>query len=486
MIAAGPYLDGVRWQDQPDWQTEGMAELHATGEYSRTLALARAGVLPFFLLAILHVVAGPADLRPGPGARVGGGVVLVPPVLAHAGLATTDMAITGRCRSCCGRLRWLDEPDRRATLLLGPAAGVAVLPKFSALLFVPVAVVTMLVLKLLIEPVGPALSWRAAAAGARPGRCRRGVPGDLGRIPLSCGHPRLDPAGRLSLGDACPLGRACPDAAGARVLERTADPDLYNEHIPSYALGQVRDTGPWYFFPLALGVKAPLGFLVLAVPGLVVGLRWRGGTGAGFAVPAPVALALLAGAMRTTIAIGPTLAADLPAAGHSGGVGGASLWRMGGAPRRRRGAGILAARCLGAGASGLPGLLQRDRMLAPRALPAEERPGLRPGRRPAGRYAPGAGIDSVTVYFSPSRQPAPRRAALVDCPDWHHETPPPVTGWIAASMPADVRRAGNSVARGHRPAPRSADDRSVLCPARQRGERMSPRTTAGARMSIPC
>ena len=52
LIAAGPYLDGVRWQDQPDWRAEGIAELHARGTYWRTLALARAGVLPFFVLAI--------------------------------------------------------------------------------------------------------------------------------------------------------------------------------------------------------------------------------------------------------------------------------------------------------------------------------------------------------------------------------------------------------------------------------------------------
>ena len=165
MVAAGPYLDGVRWQGWANWKLEGVAELHATGDYARTLALARLGVLPYFLLGIWSTWWLARRLYgPAPALAAAAALSLLPPVLAHAGIATTDMAITGLLPVVLlAALRWLDEPDRRATLLLGLAAGVAVLSKFSALLFVPVAVVTMLVLKLLIEPVGPALKlarWR--------------------------------------------------------------------------------------------------------------------------------------------------------------------------------------------------------------------------------------------------------------------------------------------------------------------------------------
>ena len=52
-VAAGPFIDGVRWQHAADWKAEGVAELHSRGDYWRTLALARAGVLPFFILAVL-------------------------------------------------------------------------------------------------------------------------------------------------------------------------------------------------------------------------------------------------------------------------------------------------------------------------------------------------------------------------------------------------------------------------------------------------
>src|SRR5262249_23321647 len=36
---------------------------------------------------------------------------------------------------------------------------------------------------------------------------------------------------------------------------------------PAYLLGQFRTQGRWYFFPVALLVKTPIGFLILAVAG---------------------------------------------------------------------------------------------------------------------------------------------------------------------------------------------------------------------------
>jgi hypothetical protein len=41
----------------------------------------------------------------------------------------------------------------------------------------------------------------------------------------------------------------------------------------SYLLGEVRTTGWWHFFPVALGVKTPIGFLLLWAAGLVVAVR---------------------------------------------------------------------------------------------------------------------------------------------------------------------------------------------------------------------
>ena len=41
----------------------------------------------------------------------------------------------------------------------------------------------------------------------------------------------------------------------------------------SYLLGESRRTGWWYFFPVVLGVKTPLGFLLLAIAGIVLVTR---------------------------------------------------------------------------------------------------------------------------------------------------------------------------------------------------------------------
>src|SRR5205823_2975687 len=51
-VAAGPYLEGVRWQGKDNYRAEAVAELHSRGQYWQTLALARMGVLPFFILAV--------------------------------------------------------------------------------------------------------------------------------------------------------------------------------------------------------------------------------------------------------------------------------------------------------------------------------------------------------------------------------------------------------------------------------------------------
>ena len=50
-MAVGPYLYGARAQKQPDRWKEGNAVLNSTRRPAKALALARAGILPFFLLA---------------------------------------------------------------------------------------------------------------------------------------------------------------------------------------------------------------------------------------------------------------------------------------------------------------------------------------------------------------------------------------------------------------------------------------------------
>jgi hypothetical protein len=49
-VALGPFLAGIRWNPQLDMWTGGNAILAARNQYLHNLALARVGVLPFFVI----------------------------------------------------------------------------------------------------------------------------------------------------------------------------------------------------------------------------------------------------------------------------------------------------------------------------------------------------------------------------------------------------------------------------------------------------
>src|SRR5271165_4451529 len=94
-VAIGPYLSGLRLDGRQNLWIEGNELLLANGRYLHNLSLARLGVIPFFLLATCLAWYWAR-------ARYGDRPALVamflfttsPVVLAHSGLATTDMAAT--------------------------------------------------------------------------------------------------------------------------------------------------------------------------------------------------------------------------------------------------------------------------------------------------------------------------------------------------------------------------------------------------------
>jgi hypothetical protein len=242
----------------------------------------------------------------------------------------------------------------------------------------------------------------------------------------------------VSLGDALP-----PTIAHARMLPA---PEFwhglvillwYSENMPAYVLGSVSASAPWYFFPLAIGVKSPLGFLGLGVIGLVAAtwLGWRKRNWRAVAVPALV-LAMLGAGMRSPIAIGGRQMLPIyPVLAVLAGVGAALLWRT-------RAIGKLVAVALG-GWLVLASVRAHPDYLANFNELASDRPGhyflssdLDFGQDVSrlSDTVRARGIDSITVYlFSlPDRLLLPS-PSYVAYPEWHYETPPPVTGWIAAS-----------------------------------------------------
>jgi len=344
-VALGPYLTGLRLQDHRNLWVEGNELLQTRGRYLHNLALARLGALPFFLLAA-WVVWYWTRMRYGDAAALVATFLFTtsPVVLAHAGLATTDMAATATfALALLAYINFVERPTYRRSVLVGAAAALAVLAKFSALVFLPACGLTLLFARRLWDrqkqndtQAGRA-SWgraialsalvmflvvwagyrfsvsSAADAAARPHYTIDqlvGTSGTLHNTAYAVAEYPFIPAPALLQGLA---KLRFKEAAGHK----------------SYLLGQVRQTGWWYFFPVALAVKSTIPFLVLALIGaFYLGGSVRREEGDWIAVaPVVAALTLLVVCMPSHINIGVRHILPIyPLLAIIGGVGACRLW----------------------------------------------------------------------------------------------------------------------------------------------------------------
>jgi len=364
-VALGPYLAGARSHHQQNLWMEGNAILYGgaggrtgshggaqvragsyeSGAYLRTLAVARMGVLPFFLLAALAVWLWTRHLF---GTRAAAAAVALfttlPPVLAHAGLATTDMPVAAALTlALYAFTRYLARPSLARGALLGGAVALAVLCKLSALVFIPACGGAILATWWLAE------RWRARARGAdlRPKLVRLARP-----LPAAAAIALLLTwaAYRFSTGRVYGVPVLFPELfLGMREVAAHN-----SEGHAAYLMGEVRRTGWWYFFPVALAVKTPLPFLALALGGAAVAVR-RAYRGRDWRSTAPVlaAAVILAISMLSTINIGVRHILPIyPLLAVVAGFGAALLWGRPGPGRAvRRGALGVGALWLAAGSA---------------------------------------------------------------------------------------------------------------------------------------
>ena len=327
MVALGPRLAGIRSAGQENVWLEGNAILYAGGRYDRNLALARLGVLPFFLLASLVVFFWARRIG-GPAAAVCAVLLFttLPPVLAHAGIATTDMAVTATVAlAALCLVRWLEQPTRGRSLLLGIALGLALLSKLSALLFLPAAAVAIALWRRRdrAEDTGRAvrlrLTYTAVLLTVWAGyRFAIGpLVQDAGPPAASTALPALD---RIARADVFPAP-ALFEGLGQLAAKNRAG-------HKSYLLGEVRTTGWWYFFPVALAVKTPIPFLLLIGAGVVAAWRAGGTDRRRRLEPAAIALAILLVCLPSRINIGLRHVLPMyPFLAVMAGMGVVSLWR---------------------------------------------------------------------------------------------------------------------------------------------------------------
>ena len=293
-VAALPYAYGMRLPPREEWEPKthewyrswevGSDLLYAGTGFEENLARARLGTLPFFLIALASAwgLAG-GRRRPVAGFVAVALISTFPAFIAHGALATTDMAFAGMfLLATLALARWCEGPSTGRALSLGASVGLALLCKFSLLVFFPVTVLAFVVARRIARlPARPitrdagqdvVLGWSSCAeqvglallamglvtwAGYRfsvgrigdlapevkdwvailpPVANRVGVVGWLLRVPLPM--PEL--------------------WHGLRFL---AAHDAFGHD--AYLLGKNSEHGFVAFYPIALLVKTPLPFLVL-------------------------------------------------------------------------------------------------------------------------------------------------------------------------------------------------------------------------------
>jgi hypothetical protein len=288
--AIGPYLAGARLPqvqmisdpagDWYDIYPAGNEILSTHDRYAHNLALARLGEIPFFLLGVSLVFLWTRDLYGPRGALIA--VLLyttLPAVLAFAGLAYVDFALSVFLPCTLFALvRWLQRPSWGRGATLGVMAGLAVLSNLSALMFLPVCII----------PIAICWIWKKGDSNDQFG-VRRYAATVVAAL-LICavviwGGYRfsMKPLNQVLAKPAQDVAQLPPPVrriAGAIV---DLDPPLpapeffkgilaswmqNRKSPPSYALGQIRRGGFWYFYYVDLGLKTPLAFLALALCGL--------------------------------------------------------------------------------------------------------------------------------------------------------------------------------------------------------------------------
>lgn len=241
LSAIGPWLQGVKnLERKEDVPSKNPLILYESSSYYDTLASARAGILPFLVMAALAVFLWARELG-GDGAAVSAVALFLtlPAALGHSGLVTTDasaMAAVPWALYCLDRFG--RSPSMKRGIWLGVSVGLGMLCKFSfAVFFTAGGLLVLITQRHMLR------EWRGLL-----------VAGVTAFVVIWSGY--------LWSMNGWPLRELFLGLEEVRA--HNADGH------PSFLLGELRLTGWWYFFPVVLFYKTPLAFLLLclAIPWL--------------------------------------------------------------------------------------------------------------------------------------------------------------------------------------------------------------------------
>lgn len=298
LMALGPYLVGAHsfGTPPPDGVQEGVDILYTGGHYDLYLSLARLGTLPFLPVLLVTLWLWARRLTASEGEALLAVLLLatVPPVLGHAALATLDVAAAATVLLALYALQsWLESPHWRNAAFFGITTGLAVGSKFSAIPFLVLGFVVL-------AGAHGLLWWRRQQARRAPDRPsptetlnRRAL--GFALVLIAAAVPLFLAYGmRTSGGTTLPhrfdlavgfllqehgvshlagvlLGHVWLPFWAKGVIEGVIAIKAHNDsgHL-SFLLGQLRVTGWWYFYLVALAAKTPLPLLATGPIGMAV------------------------------------------------------------------------------------------------------------------------------------------------------------------------------------------------------------------------
>lgn len=288
-IALPLYIVGERYpQLSPDdpqsynYNVVGNHILYDSGHLRRNLALARLGVLPFFILGAIVVFLWTLRLA---GERSAILAVFfyttTPTILAFSSIAYTDIVAASTQLAALFAFSFcLERPTRSRTLWLGFAFGLALMAKLTTVLFLPAAGICMCVVwfaktraarhDLLVRAghvsaaiaIAVLILWGGYRFSVKPIQQVTGI------------TPSSMPSFQHFPGAARPLLRRVvldnPKLPAPELLDGVSRAWILNNiGSASYLLGRFKVGGWWYFYLCALALKLPLPLLIAFALGAV-------------------------------------------------------------------------------------------------------------------------------------------------------------------------------------------------------------------------
>ncbi|MEZ5518167.1 MAG: glycosyltransferase family 39 protein [Gammaproteobacteria bacterium] len=281
--AIGPFLDGARIEVVPSrfMFALGNEVLYSDeGFLEHRLTIARLGVLPFFILSAAIIWLWLAETSFLSAAI---GVFLfstLPMVLAHSGLATTDVPFLALFLLAAYSLRlWIESPNKRTTFFMGFAVGAAIATKFTAIPFLVTTGFAFLVCWLWFgrANIRQEILSRISNLGIAFAVCLITIwvayafdVGKINEFPESTGlFGQVYGEGvdglRGFIGNFL-IDKTIPAPGFFHGLLMVA---AHNEAgHRAYSLGQFSQYGFWFYYPLTMFVKTPIPFLILLFAGI--------------------------------------------------------------------------------------------------------------------------------------------------------------------------------------------------------------------------